>query len=337
MFRRAGHRVTTFGRLSPKLDRYDTLIWFPDSFQPPTGNQRQWLENWLASGSGRTVVYVGRDYDASVHYWDAVAPSAPPAQADEVLRRRAEARAAWEARRSEMPTNEYARWFLVERDHQPRRAESLSGPWAGGIDAPETDLHLEGLLKIPTAAERSAAQDGLAPPAVEVLLAADGEEVVTRLTDPAWGDGQILVVTNGSFLLNYPLVNHEHRKLAVRLIDECQPAGNVVFMESGAEGPPILAKEPTGGFPTGLELVKVWPLNVILLHLAVLGLVLCLSRAMIFGRPRELPAESAADFGQHVAALGTLLARTKDRNYAQARLSQYRQLAQRRSGKSHRQ
>ena len=54
-----------------------------------------------------------------------------------------------------------------------------------------------------------------------------------------------------------------------------------------------------------------------------------------FGRPRELPADSPADFGKHVAALGKLLAQAGDRNYAQARIAQYRQLAERRSGKSH--
>ena len=109
----------------------------------------------------------------------------------------------------------------------------------------------------------------------------------------------------------------------------------VVFIESEAGGPPILDKEPTGGFPTPLDLLKVWPLNAMLLHLAVLGIVVCLARSPIFGRPRELPAESPADFGKHVAALGKLLARTRDRNYAQARIAQYRQVAERRSGRSH--
>ena len=108
-----------------------------------------------------------------------------------------------------------------------------------------------------------------------------------------------------------------------------------MFIESGEGGPAVLDKEPTGGLPTALELLKIWPLNAILLHLTVLGIVLCLARSPIFGRPRELPADSPADFGKHIEALGKLLARTKDRTYAQARLAQYRQIGQRRSGKSH--
>jgi hypothetical protein len=83
-------------------------------------------------------------------------------------------------------------------------------------------------------------------------------------------------------------------------------------------------------------LLKVWPLNAILLHLTILGIVFCLARSPIFGRPRELPPDSPADFGKHVAALGRLLARTKDRNYAHSRLAQYRQFADRKSNLPHR-
>ena len=55
----------------------------------------------------------------------------------------------------------------------------------------------------------------------------------------------------------------------------------------------------------------------------------------IFGRPRQLLPPSPSDFGKHVAALGQLLARTQDHNYAQSRLAQYRQIAERKSGRSH--
>ena len=170
---------------------------------------------------------------------------------------------------------------------------------------------------------------------IETLLASGRDPLVTRLSDKQWGDGQVIVVTNGSFVLNYPLVNHENRKLAGKLVAECGAAGRAVFIESGPGGPKVLDKEPASGDPTALELLKVWPLNAILLHLVILGIVFCLARSPIFGRPRELPPDSPADFGKHVAALGQLLARTQDRHYAQARLAHYRQIAERKSGKSH--
>lgn len=334
MFKRAGHRVTTMNRLSPKVEEFDVVVWIPNNFEPPTKEQREFLEDWLANGQQRTVIYVGRDYDAAVDYWDHVAPVVPPEQADEALHRQAEARAAHEAARSKMPDKESAHWFTVERDRPPRVPKQLSGDWAKDIDAAKADLHLEGRLTIPTARERAA--DDAIPPESVVFLAADGEPLVTQEKNSAeWGENQLIVVANGSLVLNYPLVNHENRKLAARLIAECGAPGRVVFIESNSDGPPVLDKEPAGGPTTALELLKVWPLNVILLHVVVLGIVFCLARSPIFGRPRELRSATTADFGKHVAALGQLLARTNDRNYAQARLAQYRQIAERKSGRSH--
>ena len=82
-------------------------------------------------------------------------------------------------------------------------------------------------------------------------------------------------------------------------------------------------------------MLKIWPLGPILMHLTVLGIIFCLARSPIFGRPKELPVESPADFGKHIVALGDLLGRSKDQHYAEHRLAQYRQLAQRKSGRSH--
>jgi hypothetical protein len=338
MFKDAGSRVTTTSRFSPRLNRYDVIVWFPNDLKPPTVEQRQYLADWLKNGFGRTVVYVGRDYNAEIDYWKQIGPTVPPELARETLRRQAEARATWEAARSQMPAEEYAEWFTARRDEKPLEIDQLGGPWAEGVEATQADLHLEGRLDIPLEADRkSKTEDEELPENFEKLLTANGEPFVTRVVDDDWEDseGQVIVIANGSFLLNYPLINHEHRKLAARLIEHCGAGQDVVFIESGIGGPAIVKKETSRGVPTALELLKIWPLNAILLHVAVLGIILCLARAPIFGRPRELPPEPLSDFGRHVQALGKLLARSKDRNYAQSRLAQYRQLAQRRSGRSH--
>src|SRR5262245_37784027 len=70
MFELKGLKVRTVDRLSPKLRKeVDVIVWFPNDFEPPTKKQREFLEQWLAAGSQRTLIYVGRDYDASPHYW----------------------------------------------------------------------------------------------------------------------------------------------------------------------------------------------------------------------------------------------------------------------------
>jgi hypothetical protein len=335
MFTQAGHKVRTVTRLSPRIDKYDTIVWFPDDYAPPTQEQRDWLEMWLLTGSKRTLIYVGRDYDAESNYWADIQASAPPEQADELKRREATARSENDKARAAMPDEEVADWFTVRRDSPRREAKTLRGPWADGIDAEKASIVIEGTLEPPQ--EDGAASDGAtgSVTSVETLLASNNDALVTRLRDPAYGDGQIIVVTNGSFLLNYPLVNHENRKIAARLVSEAEP-GDVLFLESGEGGPDISDKDDGNSIPTGLDLIKVWPLNVILLHLTMLGIVYCIARWPIFGRPRELPADSTADFGKHISALGELLRGTKDAAYAQARLEQYRTQGKRESGKSHR-
>jgi hypothetical protein len=328
LYRTAGRRVSTGVRFSPSLEKYNTIVWFPDDFAPPDAAHRSRLEDWLKNGSNRTLVYFGRDYDAAIGYWQQMKASAPPDLADEIVRREAEARASHEAERSMMPENEDAGWFKVSRDHQPQHDDSLSGPWAEDIDAKKTDLYVEGQLD-PLATQPSKVDDEVVLREVETLLQSGDSPFVTRVTQDDWNGGQIIIVANGSFALNYPLINHEHRKLAAKLIEASSNRDDrVVFVESEAGGPPIRDKEKATSPPTSLELLKVWPLNAILLHIALLGLVLLLARAPIFGRPRDLPSDSTADFGKHIAALGKLLAATKDRNYAQARLNQYRQVAE---------
>jgi hypothetical protein len=159
-------------------------------------------------------------------------------------------------------------------------------------------------------------------------LSADGVSLVRRWENTYWNEGQIILVTNGSLLLNLPLVEHEHRKLANKLIAACgSPQKRVMFLESGPEGVPIHEKEPGTDYPTGLEAFTVWPLNAVVLHFVVLGILILASRWTVFGRPRQLPRPPVSDFGHHVDALGELLAKTQNYTYAQTRLAEYRRQA----------
>jgi hypothetical protein len=345
MFSRAGHNVRTINRLSPGLnDRVDVIVWIPDGFGTPDKKQREFLENWLSQGRGRTLIYVGRDYDSAPEYWKAIQPQVAAKEGEKCRRYEAESRAAYDALRSKMPKSEYARWFTAKGDGKKHRAKTLEGPWAEGINASQAEIMVEGVLEPPVEADRTTpASDPPVPEKVTPLLwsdqGSDGfspkDAIVSRVTDKGLGTGQVIVVANGSFVLNYPLVNHEHRKLAGKLIDECGPGQNVAFLESSDGGPEVLDKEPESGERGLFEILQVWPLNAIVIHLTLLGIIYCLARSPIFGRPKELPGEAAADFGKHVTALGRLMGRTKDRAYAEQRVQQYLQQGKRASGKSH--
>jgi hypothetical protein len=321
MVQSAGHHVTTATRLSPRVyETADCIVWAPDDFQPPAEPVRQWFDAWWRHGSGRTLVYIGRDYDAAPSYWRAVQAAATPAQRSEMMRRLARDQNEFLTARGQMPKDEDCEWFVSRGTRKQRAVNTLQGAdeWTAGVDASKIDVELNGRL--------------IPPVDADVLLESQGDAIVT--SQEAANDGRLIVVVNGSFVLNYPLVNRENRKLAARLIEEIGDAPQeVVFLESGPGGPPIWEEEPPERARTALEILAIWPFNAIFLQLGALGLIFCYSRLPIFGRPRPLPQPGLADFGRHVAALGTLLARTHDRAYAAQRVAHYQQTVRREPGR----
>ena len=81
MFEHAGHRVFSWNALSPRLqEKADCIVWFPNDFEPPKKEVRKWLDDWLTAKAGRTLIYVGRDFDAAPWYWKHVLPDATKEQ-----------------------------------------------------------------------------------------------------------------------------------------------------------------------------------------------------------------------------------------------------------------
>src|SRR5690606_27802849 len=156
------------------------------------------------------------------------------------------------------------------------------------------------------------------------------------------------------------------RKLAGRLIEATEPHGRrVVFVESDVGGPPIRHREENPQPRTGFEMLVVWPLNVVLLHLLFWLLLVCVclypifaARRQLYGaivrripratgplasflfsyRPENTHDESPAtsgDFGRHLSALGEMLSLTGDHEYASAKLQHYQDHVKRDSGAAH--
>jgi len=332
MFRKAGFQTSSWSRLSAYLDDVDVIVWVPDDFKKPTTEQREWLESWLGASENRTLIYVGRDFDASIKYWNDVRPDTPPEQMTEVVRRQANATAEHLLRRNAAPVKQDLGWFIINSAQPletPPVLTSPDGKWMDGIDASKIDLHLTGFMEIPK--NKSSKPEEYT---CEVLLQADERILVARLETKFWKrqNCQIIGVANSSFLLNLSLVNKEHRKLAARLINECvadRKTAEVVFLESGPGGPREVNDELDSQAPTGLEVLTVWPLSIISLHLSVLGIIACVHLFPIFGRPRRVLEDSTGDFGRHIDAIGELLEKTKNSAYATTRVAQYRELAHR--------
>ncbi len=301
MFTDAGHEVLMRRMLiTSSMDNVQTIVWFPNNYDAPSEEVCWWFDAWLASGEDRTLVYVGRNFDAGALYWRTMTARAPREQ-QTYYRDRANWRGPFQmpAATTEEMT---CQWFAIQRS-AGHLADELGGPWAGGIDAARTRVYVSDEFESEFSSRR--------------LLTAGAETIVRQFHSPAWLDGKLIAVSNGSFLLNMPLVNRENRKLAGVLIESVGPGGRVVFLESGPDGPPI-DPEPAGSALA--RLFGAWPLNVILLHSAVLGIIFCFARWPIFGRPKVPPTETTSNFAHHIEAVGALLARSRDRDYAISKL-----------------
>jgi len=74
---------------------------------------------------------------------------------------------------------------------------------------------------------------------------------------------------------------------------------------------------------TGMVLFTVWPLSLVMLHLAVIGFVACMILLPIFGRPREDEGKTASDFRDHLDAVASLMHRSGGEEFARRRVSDY--------------
>jgi len=367
MFQNAGHRVVSRGKTAGQIDDCQVIVWAPDRYAPPNAAEREQIESWLAAESGRTFIYIGRDYDAGIDYFRRMLAAAESDKHEidaedrqEYARRLADAMSRHETTRNNIPKEKNVEWFVARRDFPNRRVQALSGSWSSGVDVSRASIWIRSHLDVPTEDEQAeaAGEDDIdaeeflteyywegdydeASFQYQVLLAAVAGEgirpddpfdetggfqsagevpLVTRVTHPYWMDSEVIVVNNGSFLLNLPLVNHEHRKLADDLIEECgYEQMKVAFWDSDSFEPSAVAD-----LPSEWAILTTWPVNFILLHLGVLGIVFLLWCFPIFGPAKDVPPSGVSDFAKHVDALGQLMADTKEGAYARAKLQTYR-------------
>ncbi len=336
MFRDAGYWVSSSSVVSPSLLRNDVIVWVPNSFEGPNEEFRKVILRWLDEQGGRTFICIGRDFDASIQYWDEVLHKVDPAQKLDAMRQRSLAIQEFDELRNYTAKEADYYFYKIERDVPRRVARSLRGPWAQGVDASKTNIVLRTKL-LPATTDSLYKdydpQDENAAPVyivedIEVLLSSQGEAIVTRMGSEN-SKSQLILVNNGSFLLNLPLVNPEHRKLAGKLVNQCDQAHyspeKVAFLETDYQVEIRQADDTTEG-TSGWEWLSKWPLNLVGLQMAWWMIVLCFALYPIFGRPKQLPTAETSDFKKHIDSVGDLLEATDDHAYAQLRLQQYQQV-----------
>ncbi|MFI4875573.1 MAG: DUF4350 domain-containing protein [Blastopirellula sp. JB062] len=330
LFRRAGYSVRSVNRLSPRIQESDVIIWAPDSFDPPTPETIEYLEEWLSGSVGRTLVYIDRDFDAAIEYWTAMQDQATAEDLLVAQREQGIAQHDFNQKAADSRDHAACDWFEVRRDLPLRRPKALIGRWAPAIDPAKTNVVLRSRIEMPEdwGAAQGSDLAGYLTESEALLATADGNDLIAfRYYEPYDGGNQLIMINNGSFLLNQPLVNHEHRNLAAQLIEQCGYGQTVTFLETDDRGVDIVTANEVIAGRSGWEWLTVWPISPLGLHIALLLIVFCFASYPIFGRAKRLPETHSSDFQKHIGALGELLEATDDYDYAQERVRQYQQIA----------
>ena len=341
LLRERGHSVSNKRRLSKRVNKFDTIFWAPDNPDMPPENVVAWLENWLANGNQKVLIYVGRSYDATLAYYRGKLANATPEDRDnwqrelgDVLVQQWDYGVDW---RANLAPTSGSFWFESETTGG-LDSSAIAGPWAEGIDASATDLECEILLK--PIDDYNLAEDalpqlstGMDPETGEYiqldyeftrqtfrddelevteLLTVDGKPFAFEVSSQSAPGRKVIVISNGSFLLNYPLLKPENRKLASRVADNV--VGDVVVLESNWSWPKI------GGAANDPALRWTWvgraPMSYIVPHFLFWGVLYCFVFYPNFGRPKRIQFHPPKAFRSHVKAVASILGRSKEKSWA---------------------
>ena len=170
MIKSSGRNVQHYRKLTPRWYDYDTIYWIPDDFSPPSQAAIDKAEQWLSSDTDKTLVYVARDYDAAIVYWNhlrqgSVTPDRHARDYADALSKHVAA--------SGMMVEPDCDWY----DWQPgpfQKAESVEGPLADSIDGSNASIHY-GSLPVPGDIRDSGLFNGYD---VTVLLTVDTRPMV---------------------------------------------------------------------------------------------------------------------------------------------------------------
>jgi hypothetical protein len=311
LLRQRGHEVRTAVRATKTLSEWaNVVVRFAGQPGPPDEKEGKWLFDWLMESPGRKVVYIPRDYDSELEFWETMLAAEPknakPEEVERVKKRRDQAK-TWVKGLPPRSTNpvKSAEWFGVDpKPGDPSTCKTLKGPWAEDVDAASVAISKHEGLRVE--GEES------------VLLSGDGSPLV--VTWNMVNGSQVLVVANASFLLNASMLNRARRPLAMKVADwiGSTPLKIALIERRGWVG----GEEDESA--SLFHLLKVPPFGWVVFQLMAFLLLLALSYAVRLGRPRPEPPSGVERLAAHAEALGALLAKTGRADVARFLLESYR-------------
>jgi len=300
---------------------YDLVIVFHDNFSAPDSESIEYLEELMSWSDATTFLFVGRDLDIAPRYWRTVSSQlsqgADPEQAE---------------RASQLATDALNK---LKANLSTTYDLYLSNEFFGGtffsVELPESENNIreisEIIVKHP---EESKKQDEKSFPCqwelYRKLVPSPKANVLWQTSDKEpllisqESDGTRLFALGSAYpLLNGALIDQGNQKLALELLRLLEPTGKIAVVSKNIVFDPN--KEDSGL----LRFLKVYPHPWIASHLLLFLGLFCLSRLVIFGRPRVEVYKDLKRFGAHVEALGDLMRRTRQTQFAKKRILEWKE------------
>lgn len=166
MWEQAGAKCVTPASLSTRLESVDVIVLVSQTFDPPSLAAREWLEEWLQSEPGRTVIYFGRDFNAELYYFQHLVDSA--SLADKPLLQLELAKVQVKEIQSRIDASGqsvFCGWFNWDMNQPYRVVSSVDGPWAASLSsADKLDWPIRTRLQPPQSEMKNAIPNWLTTP-----------------------------------------------------------------------------------------------------------------------------------------------------------------------------
>ncbi|MGB7326496.1 MAG: hypothetical protein WBD31_16600 [Rubripirellula sp.] len=242
-------------------------------------------------------------------------------------------------------TGNWSRDLLGDDELEPKFATEFSITTYGDAASPQTTPAVAKINSGPTgpASPGFLPTNNVSPTSTETEFdavvgdAGDGTDagggtIVAEIRSDDWRTSKIIVVAGGSLLTNFALTHQPNQRLAEKIITESASTDVsatdgeerlVGFLTSDWMGVSVSETKPGVPVASGMELLTVWPLSLVTMHGAMLGLVICLMLWPILGRPKRVHLSEHTHFGDHLDAVAGLMNRTGGEDYARERISEY--------------
>ena len=316
--------VNQSSRISPLIERYETIIWAPDRLYPPTDKAIERLQRWVDDGPGhRRLIFIGPGFRSRKLLDKKQVELANGEEKERALRRLSEKLIEFDYRRYyDSLDSESCEWYKLEKIEN-RPIIEVTGPWSDDIPVDQLEIYTGNYdFKIPTDLKPKRSASDLR---AEVLLIGDGHNLVYRIPpnesnynantfndystyeneDDSTG---IFIICNGSFFQNYGLANPANQQLAKKIADQC--AGKVLVLQSGPQ--PIVVTESLAPEENGWAWLQKRPLRDIVPFFLLLATFTFFAVFPIHGRPKRIRLRPEKTFADHIRATGLLLKSSKD-------------------------